>query len=89
MLSALQARYAARGLVVVYLSLEDREVVEPFLRAHPLTGTTARLAHAADYYQAGKFFPITYLLARDGSVEKRWSGRPTEQWLADSIEEQL
>ena len=27
--------------------------------------------------------------ARDGSVEKRWSGRPTEQWLADSIEEQL
>jgi thiol-disulfide isomerase/thioredoxin len=89
MLSALQARYAARGLVVVYLSLEDREVVEPFLRAHPLTGTTARLEHAADYYQAGKFFPITFLLARDGSVEKRWSGRPTEQWLADSIEEQL
>ena len=87
MLSAMQARYADRGLVVVYLSLEDREVVEPFLRAHPLTGTAARLEHAADYYQAGKFFPITFLLARDGSVEKRWSGRPTEQWLADSIEE--
>jgi hypothetical protein len=61
----------------------------PFLRAHPLTGTTARLEHAADYYQAGKFFPITYLLARDGSVEKRWSGRPTQRWLADSIEAQL
>ena len=89
MLSAMQARYANRGLVVVYLSLEDREVVEPFLRAHPLTGTTARLEHAADYYQAGKFFPITFLLSRDGSVEKRWSGRPTEQWLADSIEAQL
>ena len=89
MLSAMQARYADRGLVVVYLSLEDREIVEPFLRAHPLTGTTARLEHAADYYQAGKFFPITLLLARDGSVEKRWSGRPTEQWLADSIEAQL
>ena len=89
MLSAMQTRYADRGLVVVYLSLEDREVVEPFLRAHPLTGTTAWLEHAADYYQAGKFFPITFLLARDGSVEKRWSGRPTEQWLADSIEAQL
>ena len=89
MLSAMQARYADRGLVVVYLSLEDREVVEPFLRAHPLTGIAARLEHAADYYEAGKFFPITFLLGRDGSVEKRWSGRPTEQWLADSIEEQL
>jgi len=89
MLSAMQARYADRGLVVVYLSLEDREVVEPFLRAHSLTGTPARLDHAADYYQAGKFFPITYLVARDGSIEKRWSGRPTEQWLAASIEAQL
>jgi thiol-disulfide isomerase/thioredoxin len=89
MLSAMQTRYADRGLVVVYLSLEDREVVEPFLRVHPLTGTSAWLEHAADYYQAGKFFPITFLLARDGSVEKRWSGRPTEQWLADSIEAQL
>ena len=89
MLSAMQARYADRGLVVLYLSLEDREVVEPFLRAHPLTGTTANLEHAADYYQAGKFFPISFLLARDGSIEKRWSGRPTEQWLAESIEAQL
>ncbi len=89
MLSAMQARYGARGLVVVYLSLEDREVVEPFLRAHPLTGTSALLDRAADYYQAGKFFPVTYLLARDGSIEKRWSGRPTEQWLAASIEAQL
>jgi thiol-disulfide isomerase/thioredoxin len=89
MLSAMQARYADRGLVVVYLSLEDREVVEPFLRAHPLIGTTGRLEHAADYYQAGKFFPLSYLVARDGSIEKRWSGRPTEQWLAESIEAQL
>jgi thiol-disulfide isomerase/thioredoxin len=89
MLSAMQSRYADRGLVVVYLSLEDRKIVEPFLREHPLTGTTARLEHADDYYQAGKFFPISYLLARDGSVEKRWSGRPTEQWLAASIEAQL
>jgi thiol-disulfide isomerase/thioredoxin len=89
MLSAMQARYADRGLVVVYLALEDREVVEPFLRKHPLTGTPAWLTHAADYYQAGKFYPISFLFARDGSVEKRWSGRPTEQWLADSIEAQL
>jgi len=89
MLSAMQARYADRGLVVVYLSLEEREIVESFLRAHPLTGTTAWLGQAADYYQAGKFYPITYLFSRDGSVEKRWSGRPTEQWLAASIEAQL
>jgi len=89
MLSAMQARYADRGFTVVYLSLEERAVVVPFLRAHPLAGTTASLEHAADYYQAGKFFPITFLLARDGSIEKRWSGRPTEQWLAASIEAQL
>jgi thiol-disulfide isomerase/thioredoxin len=89
MLSAMQARYADRGLVVVYLSLEDRGIIEPFLRAHPLVGTAGRLEHAADYYQAGKFFPISYLLARDGSVEKRWSGRASEQWLAESIEAQL
>jgi thiol-disulfide isomerase/thioredoxin len=89
MLSAMQKQYADRGLVVVYLSLEERAIVEPFLRAHPLNGTTASLTHAADYYQAGKFYPITYLVSRDGSVEKRWSGRPTEQWLADSIEAQL
>ncbi len=43
MLSAMQARYADRGLVVVYLSLEDREVVEPFLRAHPLDRNHRRL----------------------------------------------
>ena len=44
MLSAMQARYADRGLVVVYLSLEEREVVEPFLRANPFdrTAGTAR-----------------------------------------------
>jgi thiol-disulfide isomerase/thioredoxin len=89
MLSELQARYASRGLAVVYLSLEDRDVVEPFLRAHPVTGTAGLVTRAADYYQAGKFFPISYLVARDGSVEKRWSGRPTERWLAASIEAQL
>jgi len=89
MLSAMQARFGDRGLRVVYLSLEDRAVVEPFLRAHPLTGTTAWLDSAADYYQAGKFYPLSFLVARDGSIEKRWSGRPTEQWLAQSIEAQL
>jgi thiol-disulfide isomerase/thioredoxin len=89
MLSAMQNQYGGRGLVVVYLSLEDRRIVEGFLRAHPLAGTPAWLTHAADYYQAGKFYPITYLVSRDGNVEKRWSGRPTEQWLAESIEAQL
>ena len=89
MLSAMQARFGERGLRVVYLSLEDRAVVEPFLRAHPLTGTTAWLESAADYYQAGKFFPLSFLVARDGNIEKRWSGRPTEEWLAESIEAQL
>jgi thiol-disulfide isomerase/thioredoxin len=89
MLSAMQARFADRGFVVVYLNLEDPRIVEPFLRANPLIGTNAWLTHAADYYQAGKFYPITYLIARDGSVEKRWSGRPTEAWLEAAIEAQL
>ena len=89
MLSTMQARFADRGFRVIYLTLEDPAVVEPFLRAHPLTGTAAWLESAADYYQAGKFFPISFLVARDGSIEKRWSGRPTEAWLADSIEAQL
>ena len=49
----------------------------PFCARIRSTGTAGLVTRAADYYQAGKFFPVTYLVARDGSVEKRWSGRPT------------
>jgi thiol-disulfide isomerase/thioredoxin len=89
MLSSAQADFAAQGLVVIYLSLEDPAVLEPFLRNNHFDGVQGRLAQAADYYRAGKIYPLSYLIGRDGRVAKRWSGRPAENWLRDSIREEL
>jgi glutathione peroxidase-family protein len=32
---------------------------------------------------------LSYLISRDGRVAKRWSGRPAENWLRESIREEL
>jgi len=89
MLSSAQADFAGQGLVVIYLSLEEPAVLEPFLRAHHFEGVQGRLAQAADYYRAGQIYPLSYLISRDGRVAKRWSGRPAENWLRDSIRGEL
>jgi thiol-disulfide isomerase/thioredoxin len=89
MLSNAQAEYKDRGLVVVYLSLEDPGVIEAFLRTHHFEGVQGRLDSADDYYHAGQIYPLSYLISRDGEVAKRWSGRPAETWLHESIREEL
>lgn len=89
MLSRKQAQYADGGLVVLYISLEDAQVLDAFYREHRFDGIQGRLASAAPYYDAGRFYPLSYLIGRDGRVAHRWSGRPTESWLENAIREQL
>jgi len=88
MLSAAQSEYKD-DLVVIYLSLEEPAVLEKFLRKNHFDGVQGRLAKADDYYHAGKIYPLSYLISRDGHVAKRWSGRPAENWLHESIREEL
>jgi thiol-disulfide isomerase/thioredoxin len=89
LLSKMQREHSADGLVVLYLSLEEPSVLEPFLAANRFDGVQGRLEHAADYYGAGKFYPLSYLISRDGRVAYRWSGRPREDWLAERVQELL
>ena len=89
MLSKLQREYANQGLVVLYVSLEDPEVLTPFLAQNRFDGIQGRLDHAADFYDAGKFYPLSYLISRDGRVAQRWSGRPTETWIDERVRAQL
>jgi thiol-disulfide isomerase/thioredoxin len=89
MLSAAQSEFKDDGLVVVYLSLEEPDVLEAFLRTNHFTGVQGRLTKAADYYRAGQIYPLSYLISRDARVVKRWSGRPAEDWLRESIREEL
>ena len=89
MLSAAQSEFKHDGLVVIYLSLEEPAVLETFLRTNKFDGIQGRLAKADDYYRAGQIYPLSYLISRDGHVAKRWSGRPAESWLRESILEEL
>ena len=89
MLSGAQTEFREDGLVVIYLSLEEPDVLEAFLRTNHFDGVQGRLAKADDYYRAGKIYPLSYLISRDGHVAKRWSGRPAEDWLRESIREEL
>ena len=89
MLSAAQSKFRQDGLVVIYLSLEEPAVLETFLRTNHFDGVQGRLAKADDYYRAGQIYPLSYLISRDGHVAKRWSGRPAENWLRESIRDEL
>jgi thiol-disulfide isomerase/thioredoxin len=89
MLSAAQSEFRDDGMVVIYLSLEEPAVLENFLRTNHFDGVQGRLTKADDYYHAGQIYPLSYLISRDGRVAKRWSGRPAENWLRDSIREEL
>lgn len=85
MLSKLQREHANQGLVVLYVSLEDPDVLAPFLAANHFDGIQGRLDRAATFYGAGKFYPLSYLISRDGRVAQRWSGRPREDWLTAQL----
>jgi cytochrome c biogenesis protein CcmG/thiol:disulfide interchange protein DsbE len=89
MLSNVHRQHADEGLVVLYVSLEDPDVIARFRSANSFDGIHGRLDQAADFYGAGKFYPLTYLITRDGRVAARWSGRPREDWLARQIAARL
>ena len=89
MLSAAQTEFKRNGLVVIYLSLEEPDVLAAFLGKNHFDGLQGRLTKADDYYHAGQIYPLSYLISRDGRVAKRWSGRPAENWLRESIREEL
>jgi thiol-disulfide isomerase/thioredoxin len=89
MLSKLQSEHAGDGFVVLFVSLEEPPVLAEFLRTNRFEGVQGRLADAAPFYGAGKFYPLSYLISRDGRVEKRWSGRPSETWIDSAIRAEL
>ncbi len=89
MLSKLQRQHANQGLVVLFVSLEEPEVLAPFLAANHFDGIQGRLDRAAAFYDAGKYYPLSFLISRDGRVEHRWSGRPSEAWLTTQVAAQL
>lgn len=89
LLSKMQREHGAEGLVVVYVSMEEPAVLVKYLAEHRLDGIAARVDGAPDFYDAGKFYPLSFLIARDGHVTQRWSGRPDEAWLGDIIRAQL
>lgn len=89
LLSSLQRRFGADGFVVVYLSLEEPQVLDEFLAKHEFAGIHGRLSSAPEFYGAGRFYPLSYLIDRQGAVEERWSGRPEERWLENAIRAQL
>jgi thiol-disulfide isomerase/thioredoxin len=85
LLSRMQRDHGERDFVVLYLSLEEPAVLDRFLASHSFDGTHGRLQRAADFYDAGKYYPLSYLIGRQGQIEERWSGRPNEKWLDDAI----
>lgn len=89
LLSKMQREHGEQGLVVLYVSLEEPQVLEPFLASNHFDGTQGRLERAADFYDAGKLYPLSYLISRDGRVAYRWSGRPRDEWLAAKVNELL
>jgi cytochrome c biogenesis protein CcmG/thiol:disulfide interchange protein DsbE len=89
LLSKMQREHGDDGLVVLYVSLEEPAVLEPFLAANRFEGVQGRLDRAPAFYDAGKFYPLSYLIDRDGRVAVRWSGRPKEDWLRAEIERGL
>jgi len=85
LLSEMQREHEDDGLVVLYVSLEEPAVLEPFLANNRFDGIQGRLDRAAEFYDAGKFYPLSYLIDREGRVAVRWSGRPKEAWLRGEI----
>jgi thiol-disulfide isomerase/thioredoxin len=89
MLAKMQREYEPRRFRVLYLSLEEPQVLAAFLAKDHFDGIQGRLDAAPAFYDAGRYYPLSYLIGRDGQVIARWSGRPGEAWLNDTIRRQL
>jgi thiol-disulfide isomerase/thioredoxin len=89
MLARMQRDHAAQRFNVLYLSLEEPQVLAEFLKANHFDGIQGRVIDAPEFYDAGKFYPLSYLVSREGRVVKRWSGRPREGWLSAAIQKEL
>jgi thiol-disulfide isomerase/thioredoxin len=89
MLAKLQREYQPRRFHVLYLSLEEPQVVDAFLATNHFDGIQGRIDAAPPFYGAGKYYPLSYLVGRNGEIVARWSGRPGEAWLSNTIERQL
>lgn len=89
MLAQMQRDHGPQRFQVLYLSLEEPEVLRQFLATNHFDGMQGRLVEAPEFYGAGKYYPLSYLLSRDGRVVKRWSGRPKAGWLDDAIRKEL
>jgi thiol-disulfide isomerase/thioredoxin len=89
LLAKLQREYEPQRFRVLYLSLEDPQVLDAFLARNHFDGIQGRLAAAPPFYDAGKFYPLSYLVGRNGQVIARWSGRPGEAWLDQRIRANL
>ena len=79
------------------LELDERRPVRQHLQVGLLhleagdgfDGVQGRIDNAPEFYGAGKFYPLSYLISRDGRVEQRWSGRPRETWLQAQVAQAL
>ena len=89
MLAKLQREYASRNFRVLFISLEDPAVLTAFRAKNSFDGIQGRLDSAPPFYDAGKYYPLSYLVSRDGRVVARWSGRPAETWIAGEIDKHL
>lgn len=89
LLAKMQREYEPKRFRVLYLSLEEPQVLDDFLKANHFDGIQGRIDAAPPFYDAGKYYPLSYLVSRNGQVVARWSGRPAETWLSKTIERQL
>ena len=71
-LDQLQARYADRGLVVLTVSNEERELLQQFAAKHPLRTLNAYSAELGWYDVPGR--PLTFVVDRTGTVRHFLTG---------------
>jgi thiol-disulfide isomerase/thioredoxin len=91
-LSELAARYAAQGVKVVGVSVDERgwEAVRPYLAAHPITyPVVLDSPKVREGVGAGNAIPLTVILDRDGEAVYRQAGRAKKEDLETQIERLL
>jgi cytochrome c biogenesis protein CcmG, thiol:disulfide interchange protein DsbE len=72
-LDKLQARYADRGLLVLTVSDEERDLLQKFAAEHPLRTLNAYSQNLGWYDVPGR--PLTFVIDRNGTVRHFLAGR--------------